>query len=120
MGRKPVDVDAYIRAAPKEIQGKLREVRGAIREAAPLAHESISYGMAYYAYHGRLAWFGIHTGHIGLYLRPPIVEEYRKDLKGYVTTKSAVHLPLDRKIPVRLIKKMVRARIKMNESEKRK
>ena len=115
MQRKPKDVDAYIRGAPREFQGKLREVRAAIREAAPLAHESVSYGMAYYAYEGRLAWFGYHTGHIGLYLRPPVIEEHREDLKGYVTTKSAVHLPLDKGIPVLLIKKLVRARVKMNE-----
>jgi uncharacterized protein YdhG (YjbR/CyaY superfamily) len=115
MESRPNDVDGYIRAAPKEVQGRLREVRAAIREAAPLAHESISYGMAYYDYKGRLAWFGYHTGHIGLYLRPPVIEEHREDLKGYVTTKSAVHLPLDKGIPVLLIKKLVRARVKMNE-----
>ena len=120
MERKPKTVDAYIASAPDEIQGKLREVRAAIREAAPLARESISYGMAYYAFKGRLAWFGFHTGHIGLYLRPPVVEDHRSDLEGYVTTKSAVHLPLDGKVPAALVKKLVRARIKLNEAEERK
>ena len=110
-------VDAYISAAPENVREKLRAVRGAIREAAPEANESISYRMPYYSYRGRLAWFGLHASHIGLYLRPPVIEEHKGELAGYTTTKSAVHLPLDRKVPVALVKKLVRARMKMNEAE---
>jgi uncharacterized protein YdhG (YjbR/CyaY superfamily) len=73
--------------------------------------------MPYYAYKGRLAWFGLHQSHIGLYLRPPVVEEHKKELAGYVTTKSAVHLPLDRRIPVSLIRTLVEDRVKKNEAE---
>jgi uncharacterized protein YdhG (YjbR/CyaY superfamily) len=111
------NVDAYISAAPKEVQGKLREVRAAIREAAPTAKESISYGMPYYDYKGRLAWFGLHTAHIGLYVRPPVIEEHKNELVGYETTKSAVHLSLDKRIPVMLIKKLVKARMRKNEAK---
>jgi uncharacterized protein YdhG (YjbR/CyaY superfamily) len=110
------NVDDYIAAAPKEAQAKLEDVRAAIREVAPAAVESISYQMPYYNYKGRLAWFGLHKGYIGLYLRPPTIEEHRKELAGHVTTKSAVHLPLDKKIPVSLVKKLVKARMKKNET----
>ena len=119
MNEASKDVDEYISAAPKEVQDKLKEVRAAIREAALSAHESISYRMPYYAYKGRLAWFGLQKAHIGLYIRPPVIEEHKKELAGYVTTKSAVHIPLDRKIPVALIKKLVKARMKKNEAEAR-
>jgi uncharacterized protein YdhG (YjbR/CyaY superfamily) len=111
------NVDEYISAAPRQVQDKLREVRAAIKEAAPAAHESISYRMPYYNYKGRLAWFGLHKAHIGLYVRPPVIEEYKNELVGYETTKSAVRLPLDKKIPVLLIKKLVKARMKKNEAE---
>jgi uncharacterized protein YdhG (YjbR/CyaY superfamily)/uncharacterized protein YndB with AHSA1/START domain len=114
-GRQPESVDAYIAAAPKEVQAKLHEVRAAIRAVAPDAVESISYRMPYYNYKGRLAWFGLQRAHIGLYLRPPVIEEHKRELIGYETTKSAVHLHLDREIPVPLIKKLVRARMKKNE-----
>jgi uncharacterized protein YdhG (YjbR/CyaY superfamily) len=99
-----------------EVRDKLEEVRAAIREVAPTAAESISYQMPYYDYKGRLAWFGLHTGHIGLYVRPPVIEEHKKDLAGYVTTKSAVHLPLDKKIPASLVKKLVKAGMKKNDA----
>jgi len=110
-------VDEYIQAAEGAVRKKLMEVRSAIREVAPGARESISYGIPYFDYHGRLAWFGLQKNHIGLYLRPPVILEHPRELKGYVTTKSAVHLPLDREVPVSLVKKLVRARMKLNEAE---
>ena len=73
MRKQTGTVDAYILAAPKEVQGKLREVRAAIKAVAPTAKESVSYRMPFYNYNGRLAWFGLHTTHIGLYLRPPVI-----------------------------------------------
>jgi uncharacterized protein YdhG (YjbR/CyaY superfamily) len=112
---RPKTVDEYIEAAPVAAQGRLKEVRAAILAAAPDAKESTSYGMAYYSYKGRLAWFGIFTAHIGLFIRPPVLEEHRKELRGYVMTKSSLHLPLDRKVPTALVKKLVRAGMKKNE-----
>jgi uncharacterized protein YdhG (YjbR/CyaY superfamily) len=116
--KSPRDVDEYIARAPKDVQDKLKEIRVAIREAAPTALESISYGIPYYDYKGRLAWFGFAKAHIGLYVRPPVIEEHKKELADYETTKSTVRFPLDRKIPVPLIKKLVKARMKKNEAEK--
>ena len=109
------DIDAYIAKAPKEVRAKLEQIRKTIREVAPNAEESISYGMPVYD-KGRIAWFGLMKTHIGLYLRPPIIEEHKNELKGYTTTKSAVHFPLDRKLPIALIKRLVRARIKKNKA----
>ncbi len=115
--RKPAkSVDEYIAAAPKEVQGKLREVRAAIREVAPDAVEGISYRLPCYDYKGRLIWFGIMRTHVGLYIRPPVIEEHRKELARYETTISAVRIPLDQEIPVELVKKLVKARMKKNET----
>jgi len=111
-------VDEYIARAPKDVQDKLEEIRVAIREVAPTALESISYGIPYYDYKGRLAWFGFAKAHIGLYIRPPIIAEHKSELADYETTKSTVRFPLNRKIPVRLIKKLIKARMKNNEAEK--
>ena len=108
-------MDEYISAAPEEARAKLEEVRAAIREVAPTAKEGISYRIPFYDYKGRLAWFGLQKRHVGLYIRPPVIEEHEKDLAGYGTTMSAVHLPLDEEVPVALVKKLVRARMKKNE-----
>ena len=115
-------VDEYIAAAPKDVQPKLREIRAAIRGVAPDAGEGISYGMAFYNYKGesgfkgRFCYFGLQKAHIGLYIPPPVIEEHRDELAGYKTTKSSLHLPLERPIPVSLVKKLVRDRLKRHEA----
>ena len=112
------DVDAYIAKCPKNVQGKLKEIRTAIRKVSPGATENISYRMpgysyAGYDYKGMYAWFGLQSSHIGLYLRPPTIQHHKKELEGFVTTKSAIHFPLDNKIPVPLLKKLVKASVKI-------
>ncbi len=114
---RPKDVDGYIGMAPKGAQAKLRQVRAAIRKAAPKAAESIGYMMPSYD-KGRVCWFGLSKNHVGLYLRPPVIAQHKKELAGYTTTKSAVHLPLDKKMPIALVKKLVRARMRLNEEKK--
>jgi uncharacterized protein YdhG (YjbR/CyaY superfamily) len=116
MKNAPKDVDAYIASAPKEVQGKLAELRAAIKEAAPTAVEKISYGMPYYDFRGRLAYFGLAKAHIGLYIPTPIVEEHRKELAGYATTEATIRLPLDKDLPIALIKKLIKARMRKNEA----
>jgi uncharacterized protein YdhG (YjbR/CyaY superfamily) len=110
-------VDEYISKAPKGVQRKLQEVRAIIRRTAPSAIEGISYRLPFYDYKGPLAWFGLFKEHIGLYIRPPVIEEHRKALARYKVTKSAVHLPLGEKVPVGLVEELVKARMKKNEAE---
>ena len=109
------DVDEYIALSPKEVQDKLQELRENIKSAAPKAQERISYGMPYYYYKGRMAYFGLSKKHIGLYIPTPIVEEYKSELKDYETTKATIRLPLDKRLPVMLIKKLVKARVNKND-----
>ncbi len=73
MRKVPKDVDSYISEAPKELRGKLKELRAAIRTTAPGAEERISYGMPYYSYKGRLAYFAAYKNHIGLYVPTPVI-----------------------------------------------
>lgn len=118
------NVDDYIAAAPKEVQSKLREVRAAIREVAQDAVESFSYGMPFYSYRGesgikgRLCYFALLKKSISLYLRPPVIEEHVDELAEYKTTKSALQLPLDKPVPVSLIKELVTDGIRNHKSGK--
>ena len=113
------DVDAYIAAAPKEVRGKLKELRKVIRSTVPEAEEKISYGMPYYGYKGRLVYFAFARKHIGLYVPTPVIEEHKHELKGYETTKATVRFPIGKPLPVGLIKKLVNARIKKNEARRK-
>jgi len=130
MGDGSREVDTYIAKCPKTAQAKLKEVRKAILEAVPDAVGGIrQFGIPSYSlpgdnykgvYGGVFVWFGLQSKHIGLYLRPPAIGDHRKDLAGYATTKSAVHLPLDKEVHAALVKKLVNASVKITEEASRK
>lgn len=71
--------------------------------------------MPYYGYKGRLAYFSYFKNHIGLYLTPPMIEEFKKELKDYSTSTATIRFPHKEKFPSALIKKLVRARVKRND-----
>lgn len=119
MMKTPQDVDAYIAEAPQEARSKLQALRATIKKTAPAAEERISYGMPYYGYMGRLAYFAAFKKHIGLYIPTPVIEEHQEALKGYETTKATVRLPMDKPLPVALVKKLIKARMKKNEARGR-
>ena len=108
----------YIEGAPKEVRGKLKQIRAIIKQAAPKVEERISYGMPYYGYKGRLAYFAYAKHHIGLYAMPPVIQNHEKELKKYRTSKATIRFPLDEKLPIALIKKLIKAGIKRNEARK--
>ena len=118
------DVDAYIRNAPKEVRPKLKEMRNAVRAAAPDSVETISYGMPFYSFKGetglraRICYFGFLKEKFVFYTRPAFLEEYMDEAKTYLGTKSALHFPLDRPIPGQLIKKLVRNGVRKHEAGK--
>jgi uncharacterized protein YdhG (YjbR/CyaY superfamily) len=112
-------VDKYIANAPKEVQGKLREIRAAIREAASGATERTDYfrlpGYSYkgYDYDGMFVWFSFKKPNIRLHLRPPVIQNYKKELAGCSTTKAIVGFPADGAISKALIKRLVKASLKV-------
>src|SRR5260370_18254932 len=113
-------VDAYIAAADKAVQPMLRELRQAIKSAAPKAEEKLSYRMPFYAYHGRLIYYGAHKTHVGMY---PIIgrekDLYAKELKPYMAAKATLQFPIGQPIPIALVKKVVRERAKENAAKAR-
>jgi uncharacterized protein YdhG (YjbR/CyaY superfamily) len=118
--RAPVNrVSEYIAKAPKAVQGKLRQIRTAIREAAPGATERTDYfqwpGYSYegYDYDGMFVWFSYKEPHVRLHVRPPVIQNHKKELAGLFTTKAIVGFPADRPIPKPLVKRLVKASIKV-------
>ena len=118
-------VDKYIANAPKDVQTKLNEIRAAIRKAAPGATERTDYfqfpGYFYegYDYNGMFVWFSFKKPYIRLHLRPPVIQDHKKELTGCVTTKAIVSFPADRAISMALVKKLVKASIKVMKDKSR-
>jgi uncharacterized protein YdhG (YjbR/CyaY superfamily) len=117
--RKSSEVGEYIARCPKEAQGDLAKLRAAIRAAAPGATERTDYfqmpgysypGLVYYD--GMFAWFSFKKPYIRLHVPPSVIQEHRKELAGYATTKAIVSFPTGEPVPVTLVKKLVRASLK--------
>lgn len=110
-------VPRYIASCPKNVQVTLRKVRAAIRSAAPGAKERTDYfnwpGYSYpgFDYDGMFAWFSYKQPSIRLHVRPPVIDDHKNQLRGYILTKAVVSFPDDRPIPLALVKKLVKASV---------
>ena len=114
---KPENTDVYISSFPKEVQKVLKQMRATIKAAAPEAEEVISYAMPAFKLNGMLVWFAAHTNHIGFYPRASGIETFKNELKDYKMSKGAVQFPLDKSLPLALITKMVKFRVKENQEK---
>ena len=113
---EPEKVDKYIASQPRESREELEKLRTAIKAAAPGAEEVISYGMPAFKYEGRmLVGFANYKNHIGFYpWDSKTVTLFKNELKGLPTSVGAIQLVKTKPIPVTLIKKIVKTRMKEN------
>ncbi len=111
------NVDEYIATFPRDVQVILQEMRQAIKEAAPEAEETISYQMPAFKQNGILVWFAAFKKHIGFFPKTTAMSAFKDELSGYEMSKGTIRFPLDKPIPVDLVKKIVKYRIEENSSK---
>jgi len=117
---KPQTITGYIKAAPKETREKLREMRMCIRKAAPGAKESLKWGMPAFSYRRILVTYAAFKHHIGFYPTPSAVKKFAKNLSGFKTAKGSIQFPLEKPLPLFLIRKITAFRIRECNEEDRK
>ncbi len=106
------DIDAYIASFPEDVRAVLEKVRATIRKAAPGAEETISYRIPTFTLNGNLVHFAAFKNHIGFYPGPTGIEAFKDELSAYEGAKGSVRFPLDQPIPLGLISKIVKFRVK--------
>jgi uncharacterized protein YdhG (YjbR/CyaY superfamily) len=109
---RPTSIDEYIHAAPKEARKKLSEMRSCIRKAAPGAEESLKWGMPAFSYRRILVTFAAFKRHIGFYPTPSAVNAFAKELTKYATAKGSIQFPLEKPLPLPLIRKITAFRVR--------
>lgn len=109
-------VNDYIATFGDATQEKLKQIRQIIKENAPDAVESISYGMPAYKVNNKpLVYFAGYAKHIGFYATPSGHEKFKQQLSGYKQGKGSVQFPLNEPLPLALIKEIVQFRLTENK-----
>lgn len=117
---RPKTITEYIGAAPKGAQKKLREMRATIRAAAPGARESLKWGMPASSYARILVMFAGFQHHIGFYPTPLAVRAFANDLSKFATAKGSIQFPLEKPLPLALIRKITEFRVRESVEQDRK
>lgn len=107
-------IDEYIGTFPKGIQDVLQDLRRAVRKAAPEAEEAISYQIPTFRLNGNLVHFAAFKNHIGFFPTSSGIRAFKKELSGYELSKGTVRFPLDKPLPLSLVSRIVKFRVKEN------
>ncbi len=114
MKAAPASVDDYIAAQPAQARAQLKRLRAAIRACAPGATQKISYGIPTFHLQGNLVHFAAFSSHIGFYPGASAITRFQRDLARHDTAKGTVRFALDAPLPLALVARMVRFRVREN------
>ena len=109
---KPATIEEYIKAAPTDVQERLLQLHVCIHAAAPGAKENLKWSMPAYSYQKILVTFAVFKHHIGFYPMPSAIKAFAKNFTKYKTAAGSVQFPHDKPLPLSLITKIVRFRVK--------
>jgi uncharacterized protein YdhG (YjbR/CyaY superfamily) len=112
-------VDEYFAMVPEPAKSALTKIRVAIRSALPAeATEILSYRIPAFKHKKVLVWYAAFLDHCSLFPTASVIEEFKKELRGFSTSKGTIHFPIDKRVPTALIKKLVKARAAQSEGKK--
>ncbi|WP_095693367.1 iron chaperone [Candidatus Planktophila versatilis] len=111
--RIPVDVKNYYDNAPSPHRQTMLEMRERILQIIPEAQEVVSYAMPGFRVDGEVvAGLLANKKHVGYYpFSGSILKLFPEELAKFTTTKSAIHVPVDKPLTKTLLAKLIKARI---------
>ena len=113
-------VEEYLAAVPEASRGTFNKLRAAVRSAVPRdAVETISYQIPAFKKDVVLIWFAAFANHCSLFPTASVIEDFKAELKDFSTSKGTIHFPINKPLPVALVKKIVKARVAEVEGKKR-
>ena len=109
---RPTTVTEYIKAAPRDAQKMLRELRAILKEVAPKAKEGLKWGSPVLEENRILFAYSAFKSHINFMPTHSSLAPFKEELKEYKTGKDTLQLPYDKPLPKLLIKKIATHRAK--------
>lgn len=118
---KPKNIDEYLATLNPDQRGALQKLRQTIKAAAPKAEECMSYSLPAFRQDGVLVCFRAAANHCALHpMNGTIVDQFKKALKKYSTSKGTIRFQPDQPLPATLVRKLVKARVAENQLRKAK
>jgi uncharacterized protein YdhG (YjbR/CyaY superfamily) len=106
------DVDKYLARVPEPARSALNKLRATIRSAVPPdATEAISYRIPAFKHNGLLLWYAAFSDHCSLFPTASVIAAFKKELKGFTTSKGTIQFPTDKPLPAGLVRRLVQARV---------
>lgn len=118
--KTPKHFDDYVYRFPNEVQQLLKKMHLTIKKAAPKAKETISYGIPAFTLDGNLVYFAAFKSHIGFYPGAGAIAMFKKELSACKGAKGSVQFPFDEPLPLALVTRIVKFRVKQNLEKKKK
>jgi uncharacterized protein YdhG (YjbR/CyaY superfamily) len=115
------DVDAYIKGYPKDAQLKLTELRRLIKATIPNVEEQISWGVPFYRKNGLLGGLAAFKTYVSFGVAFTLSSALREELekKGYETGSRTIKIYFEKKVPVRILRRILKAKAKENKANKK-
>ena len=108
----PRTIDEYLARLSADKRAALQALRRAILTVVPTAEECISYQVPAFRLEGRvLVWFAAATHHCSFFPGARAIQVNERALARYDTRKGTVHFAPDERLPLSLVRKLVKARI---------
>ena len=108
------EVDAYLASVEEPKRSTLEELRRTILKIVPEAEECISYQVPAFRVGGQvIAGFAAFKNHLSyLPFSGSVLNQLPEALAGYERTPSALHFPVDRPLPERLVERLIEVRLR--------
>jgi len=113
--KKAATISEYIAGFPKETQKLLQQIRAMIKDTATGAEETISYAIPAFTLNKTyLIYFAGYKNHVSIYPAPTGNAAFEKEVAKYKTGKGTYQFSLEKPLPVNLIIKIIKFRLKEN------
>lgn len=115
-------VASYFRSLPKEQREPLQKLRDTIAAAAPEAEEGITYSMPGFLLGGRgFVAYAAFKDHYSFFpMGTSAIEDYKDELGDHLTGKGTISFRYGERLPVTLVKKIVRKRVAAANARRKK
>jgi uncharacterized protein YdhG (YjbR/CyaY superfamily) len=114
-----MNVEDYLAQVPESARNNFNKLRAAVQSAVPAeATEILSYRIPAFKHKRVLVWFAAFSSHCSLFPTASVIDAFKNELKSFTTSKGTIQFPVDKPLPIALVKKLVKARVAQSESKK--